>query len=210
MASCVVLLAFFGKTDIVRVFFTLLISDLFIWNFASSIIDFYKDREPKSRLKRLFKKYINFKFDRSLVFLPILIVVPLSLILWWYFQPSRSGVNLLYAAFSILLAPFLEEYLFRQLFFDDLLLKRIGGSFHLSNSGINIWVARFWSFVALIFQSVIFVYAHEDTAPGFSFWSRFAMGLVCGILYLKYKRNLLPGISAHATSNLLLFIASLN
>lgn len=60
----------------------------------------------------------------------------------------------------------------------------------------------------LLFQALLFAYAHENITSWFAFWSRFIIGLLCGVLYIKH-RNLLPAISAHTTSNLMVAIAVL-
>ena len=202
-ASCLVLFAFFGKADPLVILFDMFLFGLLGWNIASFITELPKAKS-RSGLWGLFKKYTNLRFDRRLALFSALITIPLALLIWWYFgfQPPQLSlqVALFFFFISVFFAPVYEEYMFRKLFLDDALLRIFK---ELPPLHKNSWLALFWLAFVLLFQSIMFAYLHEDINSWFAFWSRFAVGLLCGILYIKSDRNLLAAISVHATYNLM-------
>lgn len=201
MTSCLVLFSLFGKADPLVIIFDVLLFGLLGWNIGSFIIELPKAKS-RSGLWELFKEYTHLRVDHRLAFLSALTTIPLALLIWWYFSFQPPQLNLQVALFfffiSVFLAPIYEEYMFRKLFLDDVLLRMIKELPPLPS-----WLARFWLVFALLFQSIMFAYLHEDINTWFAFWSRFAVGLLCGVLYVKSNRNLLAAISAHATYNLM-------
>jgi len=180
------------------------------WNLISFYVELFMGRVSLPRARKLLDKHLHFNLKPGnpllLVLLPLIIVVIVELPLWSYFHFRPTEMDWQVALTSILLAPFIEEYIFRQLLFDELLLKKLKELIPVYNLP---WVAPFWFVYMLLFQALLFAYMHENIDSWFSFWSRFGMGLLCGILYMAYKRNLVPAISAHTTSNLLVSIAAL-
>ena len=204
MTSCLVLFSFLGKADPLVIIFDMLLFGLLGWNIGSFIIELPKAKQSRSGLWKLFKKYTNLRIDRSLALLSALITIPPTLLVWWYFgfQPPQLSlqVALFFFLVSVFFAPVYEEYIFRKLLLDDILLRIFK---ELPPLHKHSWLARFWLAFVLLFQSIMFAYLHEDINSWFAFWSRFAIGLLCGVLYIKSDRNLLAAISAHATYNLM-------
>ena len=67
---------------------------------------------------------------------------------------------------------------------------------------------KLWVILMLLLQAYLFAICHEN--PTLFNWSiRLSSGLLYGLLYLVYKRNLLPSITAHITHNLLITLANL-
>lgn len=202
MTSCLVLFSLFGKADPLVIIFDMLLFGLLGWNIASFITELPKAKQVRSGLWGLFKKYTNLRIERHLALFSALITIPLTLLIWWYFGFQPPQLNLQVALFlffiSVFFVPIYEEYMFRKLFLDDILLRMVK-----ELPPIPTWLARFWLVFVLLFQSIMFAYLHEDITSWFAFWSRFAIGLLCGILYIKSDRNLLAAISAHATYNLM-------
>lgn len=90
-----------------------------------------------------------------------------------------------------ILAPLFEELVYRGILFGSLLvlIKQI----FKKNPEPVIWVA-------FIVHTFIFMYMHDGLLFDLP---RLAAGLLFGLLYMKYRFNLLPGIIAHISYNLM-------
>ena len=108
-----------------------------------------------------------------------------------------SGEPLWFAAItSGFMNPVAEEFLVRGLFLGPVALL-------VYKSKKNVKITSYS--VALIFISYIFTISHNNVTD-FQFMIRFVDSILYGILYLANKRNLLPAVIAHASSNWFLIL----
>lgn len=111
-------------------------------------------------------------------------------------------ITVIMVLYSLFLAPIWEELAFRRILFDDIILNHMYRSFNIDWKDWKNVKSVFWFSFALSVQALLFVLAHELTTVGFSYFGRFLMALIVGLVYIKYDRNIYYPIAAHFAYNL--------
>jgi len=128
------------------------------------------------------------------------VLLPLSLVVgYWYLLFCGVVVTITesYTIYekinSIIVAPIVEEVLFRGILFAIIILCIYSIFFKKLN-----WRIGYFSRAAigLLVTSLAFSFAHGTLD------ARFISGLIFGFVYLLDKRNLLPAVIAHAVDNI--------
>jgi len=133
----------------------------------------------------------------------VLIAIALEIGLSYYYSMPLTGEDLplpVQLISSVLLAPMSEELLVRGFLLSYVVIFAIT----LKNIGLGNWYG-FIVGLGLGIVTLIFTVAHGNYSQ-YQFVSRFAAGLLYGLLYLASDRNLLPPILAHAAANLTIIL----
>lgn len=151
-----------------------------------------------NRLQRHFTNF-NFKIGNPFltILIPTLIIVFESFIFTNFVKPEAGSLVLLFIV-TVLLQPIAEEILFRgwllgimKLIIDD--FKEKLGVFHPLFMGL-----------ALAIQALVFMFVHER---GFNI-PLIVDGMIFGLMYLIYRKNLIPATTAHIVNNFLIFLVN--
>jgi membrane protease YdiL (CAAX protease family) len=148
--------------------------------------------------------------------LPITLAVTLDIFLMWIFQiPMKPYLEPLWFQITVrsFLNPISEEVVARGFIFGcfflttftlvEILLKKQ----KLINS-FPAFSHKIWIIFTFSLQTYLFASWHENPAL-FNWIVRLSSGFLYGLLYLAYKRNLLPPIVAHITHNLVITLGNL-
>lgn len=201
------------------IFFTLLYIAIYvgrrkIFKFLRKRI---KNREQIEAIKLLAS---NFKFEIGnfwlTIILPMTLAIGLDVFLVWVFQiPMKPYQEPLWFQLTVgsFLNPISEEVLTRGFIFGcfflttftlvEMLLRKRKVIKSFSKHYYKIWVI-----LMLLLQTYLFASWHENPAL-FNWIVRLSSGFLYGLLYLAYKRNLLPPITAHMTHNLIITLGNL-
>lgn len=159
----------------------------------------------KLKNKKIKKAIFNFNISIYKPFITILIPFFLSIIVFILFTliTKKFGydlvgydIPLLYSIFSsVVIAPFFEELVLRGMI--------LGSFLYFSEEIVSKSLRIIFISAGFILQLFLFVLAHQRTHPlEISFL--IINGLVYSLLFIFYKRNLLPPVIAHLTNNLLI------
>lgn len=147
------------------------------------------------------KKWIfNFEIKSNgllhTAFVPFIIVALIVLSYIYLGSPPvtwEGEDSILLFIYTVILAPYGEEILFRAVIF---------GVFISISESLKTNLKRIVVIIGWLSQAVIFMYFHR---MGFQ-PDMMLMGLVYGGFFYFYKRNLLPSVVGHSTSNLIVFL----
>ena len=167
---------------------------------------------------KLFASNFKFKIDNFwlTISLPIILTVTLDVIIVWVFQiPMKPYPEPFWFQLTIrsFLNPISEEVLTRGFIFGCFFLTTFTLIEILLRKGKIIssfpsYSHKTWVVLMLLLQTYLFASWHEN--PAFFNWVvRLSSGFLYGLLYLAYKRNLLPPIAAHITHNLVITLGNL-
>lgn len=150
-----------------------------------------------------FKRIILPRLFYSILFSLALIV---GLYLIFGYQKTNNVqievITIIMVLYSLFLAPIWEELAFRRILFDDIILNHMYKSFNIDWKDWKNIKSVFWFSFALSLQALLFVLAHGSTTIGFSYYGRFLMAAIAGLVYIKYDRNIYYPIALHFAYNL--------
>jgi len=161
--------------------------------------------KTQKQMKQAFEDEWGFKrIGPSRLLYSVLFSLGLILCLYLLFGYQKATEIQLITIALALSAPLWEELAFRRLLFDDLILNT---AYKMHN--INWKKSAFWLSLALSIQALIFVLAHSDTALGFSYYGRFLMAAIAGLVYIRYDRNIFYPMAVHFAYNLGIILMNL-
>ena len=101
---------------------------------------------------------------------------------------------------SIFITPIVEEIVFRGVFLGVFFVSVPRIMSNLFDIKMKSNAYYFFIFSGLFIQAVWFTFQHYNPNAS-SFYIRLFDGLIYGLLYILFRRNLLPAIMAHMTNN---------
>lgn len=144
---------------------------------------------------------LNVSFSFGALFSAVFVALALHLLSKLLIKDPFSGNQPLvpFVLAAVVIGPLLEELVFRFGLFDIALLQMIPEIMQKfwKRIGRKQWVAS-----CLILQALIFGFLHSRATYQLNLIISLG-GLLYGILYLKFGKNLFPAYVAHATFNLL-------
>ena len=148
----------------------------------------------------------NFKIKFKKFPLTLLLPITLSLILVVFYYlffgkiTSYPSSILLLIISAVLIAPLAEEILFRGILLGYVLKI---SDYAFSKIGKAVFIS-----IGFIIQLILFVFLHQRLE-----WQNLTILIISGLLYsslfLIYKKNLLPSIISHASTNLFVILSIL-
>ena len=132
------------------------------------------------------------------VFSIILLVIFVDLIFIWFSRPVEIPANNYSVIHGLILSPIWEEIVFRGLLLGAplVVLLKINSKIRETSLSFN-----FLALFLLLFQAAVFFLAHPSGSA-----IVLVNGLLFGLIYLLFKKNLLSSMVAHSTANLLVII----
>jgi membrane protease YdiL (CAAX protease family) len=152
----------------------------------------------------------NFRFNIGnfwlTIIIPMILAISLDVAIMYIFKlPMRPYPEPFWFGITVrsFFNPVSEEVLARGFIFGVFFLSTVTLVEKLYKVKFNQILKYVWVAASLFLQATVFAVSHENPAL-FNWAIRISSGLLYGILYLAYKRNLLPPIIAHITHNLLI------